>query len=133
MMENRFVYMDNNATTQMAPEVWDAMVEVKDLYGNASSMHSVGREAAAVVAKGREQLASLINCDPGEIFFTSGATESNNTVLNIARLLIDKGSERNRIITTSIEHPATTETVKFLQDKNYKIDVINVVHWSLYH
>ena len=126
MMENRFVYMDNNATTQMAPEVWDAMVEVKDLYGNASSMHSVGREAAAVVAKGREQLASLINCDPGEIFFTSGATESNNTVLNIARLLIDKGSERNRIITTSIEHPATTETVKFLQDRNYKIDVIPV-------
>ncbi|MCH3917880.1 MAG: aminotransferase class V-fold PLP-dependent enzyme [Spirochaetia bacterium] len=125
-MNRRSVYMDNNATTQMAPEVWQAMVAAKDLYGNASSMHGFGRVAAHAVSKAREQVATLLDCAPEAIYFTSGATESNNMVFNIARTLIDEGSRRNRIVTTKIEHPATIETVKYLKGLGYKIDELSV-------
>lgn len=125
-MNNKFVYLDNNATTQIAPEVWAAMTESQDLYGNASSMHTFGRASAMSVEKARNQVGALIGCSSDEIIFTSGATESNNTVFNIAKNLIDKDNKKNRILTTSIEHPATRETVKFLRSKGYKIDIIDV-------
>lgn len=126
-MDNRFVYLDNNATTQIAPEVWKAMGESQDLYGNASSMHSFGREASMALDTARARVSSLIGCNSDELIFTSGATESNNTVFHIAKNLIDKKkNNKTRILTTSIEHPATKETVKYLQKKGYSVDIVDV-------
>lgn len=121
-MDNKTVYLDNNATTQMAPEVLELMERSSDLYGNASSMHGFGRQAAAGIEWARKEIATLIDASPDEIIFTSGASESNNTVFNIARDLIDTGSKRNRIVTTTIEHPSIVETVKFLRRRGYLID-----------
>lgn len=125
-MDNRFVYLDNNATTQIAPEVWQIMSESQQLFGNASSMHGFGRAAAMGISKARGQVASLIGANEKEIYFTSGATESNNIVFNIARNIIDKKEGKGRIVTTTIEHPASIETVKFLRKKGYTVDLVNV-------
>lgn len=114
--------MDNNATTQVAPSVAQVMKDNIDLYGNASSMHSLGRDADAGVEWARGRVASLIGADAGEIIFTSGASESNNTVFSTMRDLIDQGSKRDRIITTTIEHPSIIEEVAFLQARGYKVE-----------
>ncbi|MDY4611867.1 MAG: aminotransferase class V-fold PLP-dependent enzyme [Sphaerochaetaceae bacterium] len=121
-MDNKIVYLDNNATTQMAPEVLEFMERSSDLYGNASSMHDFGRKAAAGIAWARNEIAALIDASPDEIIFNSGASEANNTVFNIARDLIDTGSPRNRIVTTTIEHPSIVETVKFFRKRGYLVD-----------
>jgi cysteine desulfurase len=125
-MDNQIIYLDNNATTRMADEVIAAVSEALVLYGNASSMHGFGRDAATAIEQARHQVASLIDCDPSEIIFTSGASEANNTVLNIFRDRIDLGSKRNRIVTTTIEHPSITETVKFLKARGYLVDEVSV-------
>ena len=110
----------------MAQEVVDAISEANTLFGNASSMHGFGREAAFAIEQSREKIAALIECDPNEVVFTSGASEANNTVFNIFRDAIDLGSTRNRIVTTVIEHPSITETVKFLKKRGYRIDEVPV-------
>lgn len=116
------IYLDNNATTRMADEVAALMRDNLALYGNASSMHSLGRDAYSGIDWAREMCASLISSDKDEILFTSGASESNNTVFNTARELIDAGSKRDRIVTTTIEHPSIIETVKYLKSLGYRID-----------
>jgi cysteine desulfurase len=122
-MEQKIVYMDNNGTTRMADEVKKAVDQAENLYGNASSMHGLGREAETVIEIARKQVASLIGCEKGRIVFNSGASESNNTVFNIFRDRIDdKVDGRDRIVTTTIEHPSIIETVKYLKKKGYKID-----------
>ena len=79
---SKTVYFDNNATTQVAPEVREAMMPFfGELYGNPSSMHAFGGQVAAHVEKAREQVASFLNCEPDEVIFTSCATESDNTAL----------------------------------------------------
>ncbi len=122
----RIVYLDNNATTRMADEVKSVMAETADLYGNASSMHSLGRESMSAIKWAREEVSALINSDPGEIYFNSGASESNNTVFNIFRDEIDKGSKRNRILLSTVEHPASIETAKYLISKGYKVEFVPV-------
>ncbi len=121
-MEHRNVYMDYNATTPIHPEVKKVMIESLDIFGNGSSMHGYGREAGMLIAKAREQIAHLINADPGEIIFTAGGSESDNTVLKyvgcqksscVAKEYCSR-CVKNEIITTPIEHPAILETVKFL-------------------
>ena len=125
-MDNQIIYLDNNATTRMADDVIQAVSEALVIYGNASSMHGFGRDAAAAIEQARHQVASLIHCNPSEIVFTSGASEANNTVLNIFRDKIDLGSKRNRIVTTTIEHPSIIETVKFLKARGYLVDEVPV-------
>ncbi len=118
----RIVYLDNNATTQLAPEVQKAVAEVEaSVYGNASSMHTFGRRASALVEDARHNVAKLIDCDPKEITFTSGASEANNTVFEIARSIIEKKGS-GRIVTTTIEHPSIIETVKFLRKHGITVD-----------
>ncbi len=123
---DRIVYLDNNATTQMASEVIAIMEENSSLYGNASSMHTLGRSSASGIDWARGEVAALINSDPGEIYFNSGASESNNTVFNIFRDLIDDGSRKDRILLSTVEHPASIETAKYLIRKGYKVEFIPV-------
>ncbi len=125
---DRIVYLDNNATTQMADEVKAIMEENADLYGNASSMHTLGRSSMSAITWARGEVAALINSDPGEIYFNSGASESNNTVFNAMRDLIDSGSRKNRILLSSVEHPASIETAKYLIKKGYKVEFVPVNH-----
>lgn len=122
----RIVYLDNNATTQMADEVIQIMADNASLYGNASSMHTLGRDSMSGITWAREMVAALINSDPGEIYFNSGASESNNTVFNIFRDRIDEKNKRNRILLSSVEHPASIETAKYLIKKGYKVEFVPV-------
>lgn len=121
-MPNKYIYMDNNATTQLDEEVASFMWQNISLYGNASSMHGMGRESEAAIQWSRLEVAKLLDCDPDGVYFTSGATESNNTVLNTFREEIDKGGKRDCIIVSTIEHPAIIEMCKYLIKKGYKID-----------
>lgn len=123
---SRIVYLDNNATTQMADEVIEILKENSNLYGNASSLHSLGRDSMCGITWAREEVAALINSDPGEIYFNSGASESNNTVFNIFRERIDEGNKKNRILLSSVEHPASMESAKYLIKKGYKVEFIPV-------
>lgn len=123
---SRIVYLDNNATTQMADEVIEILKENSNLYGNASSLHSLGRDSMSGIIWAREEVAALINSDPGEIYFNSGASESNNTVFNIFRERIDEGNKKNRILLSSVEHPASMESAKYLIKKGYKVEFIPV-------
>ena len=124
---DKYIYLDNNATTQMAPEVKQIMRENEDLYGNASSMHAMGRMAESAIAWARGEVKSLIGASAeDEVYFISGSTEGNNTVFNTFRDLIDDGSRKDRILLSTVEHPASIETAKYLKKKDYKIDYIPV-------
>ena len=118
----RLIYLDNNATTQMAPEVIAEISKAEPLvYGNASSMHTFGREARKLVEDARMNVARLLDCNTSEITFTSGASEANNTVFMIAASIIEK-RKGGRIVTTTIEHPSIIETVKYLRSEGYRVD-----------
>ena len=117
-MDKKRVYMDYNATTPLHPEVAEAMKKTMDIYGNPSSFHEEGRTARELVESARRQAASLINADPDEIVFTGSGSEANNTVLNLfpcpsACSKAQRGW-RNKIITTTIEHPCVLETARCL-------------------
>ncbi len=123
-MEN--VYFDNAATTKLDEEVLNAMLPyMKEYYGNASSIYKLGRESRKAVETAREQVAKIINCNPNEIYFTAGGSESDNTVIKgIAHACKDKG---NHIITSKIEHPAILETCKQLEKEGFEVSYINVL------
>ncbi|HNR54907.1 MAG TPA: cysteine desulfurase family protein [Flavobacteriales bacterium] len=107
----RKVYFDNAATTPMAPEVLEAMIPyLQDHFGNPSAIHAYGRKTRAAVEQARRLVASLLNCAPGEIIFTSGGTEADNMVLGGA--VRDLGVEH--IITSPIEHHAVESTAEHL-------------------
>lgn len=106
----------------MAPEVVEAVKSSYDLFGNASSMHGFGRGAAMAVEEARQAVARMIGADSAEIIFTSGGSESDNAVFAQAREMIDDGSKRKRIITSTIEHPAIIETCRHLVKRGYLID-----------
>lgn len=111
----------------MAPEVKQIMRENEDLYGNASSMHAMGRMAESAISWARGEVKSLIGASAeDEVYFISGSTEGNNTVFNTFRDLIDDGSRKGRILLSTVEHPASIETAKYLKKKGYKIDYIPV-------
>lgn len=114
MMEKRRLYMDYSATTPVKKEVLDEMMPyLTDYFGNASSFHTFGREAKSALDKAREQVASLINAKPNEIYFTAGGSESDNWALEgIAYANRNKG---NHIITSKIEHHAILHTCEYLE------------------
>jgi cysteine desulfurase len=114
------IYLDHNATTPVAPEVLDAMLPyLRDQYGNPSSDHSFGRRAAAAVDQARAQVAALIGAEPGEIVFSSGGTESNNLAIRGTASVAEP--TRRRIVTTSVEHPATTAPCQHLETQGWTI------------
>lgn len=118
------IYFDNNATTQVAPEVLEAMLPFfKDMYGNASSMHSFGGQVGKHIAAAREQIAGLLGALPDEILFTSCGTESDNTAVLSA---IETQPEKKHFITTRVEHSAMLAMGDYLEKKGYEVTYISV-------
>lgn len=111
----RTIYLDNAATTALAPEVFEAMVPyLRDHFGNPSSSHHFGRQTKAVIETSRRTIAKALNCLPSEIYFTSGGTEADNLAIHAA--VRDLGCRH--IITTAIEHSAIIKTAEILRDQN---------------
>ncbi len=118
------IYLDNNATTKVAPEVLEVMMPAfTDLYGNASSMHSFGGQMKKYVDTAREQVAALINADAEEIIFTSCGTESDNTAFHSA--LITQPN-KNIFVTTRVEHSAVINAAQELELKGKQVIWLNV-------
>ena len=119
------IYFDNNATTRIAPEVLDAMMPFLGAsYGNPSSGYSLGRRNLEAVANARRSVADLLGAaDPGEIIFTSGGTESDNWAIQGA---LEIHPERDRIITTRVEHEAVRKLCQKLETKGYSIAWLDV-------
>lgn len=118
------LYLDHNASTPVLPEVVDAMLPwLKEHIGNPSSNHIYGYRAREAIAGARQQVAELIACLPAEVYFTSGGTESNNlAIFGVTAVQ----SDRKRIITSVIEHPATEMPCKYLQQHGFQVSRITV-------
>jgi len=118
------IYLDNAATTPMADEVIEAMVPMmREHYGNPSSTHAHGRKVRGIIEEARGTVAKLLNCAPGEIFFTSGGTEADNLALrgSVAKLGVQN------IISSAIEHHAVLHTVEELhQMQNIGLDFVKI-------
>ena len=121
----RKVYMDNAATTSLAPEVLEQMMPyLTATYGNPSSVHAFGREAKTGLDKARQQVAAALNAELDEIIFTGCGTESDNTVLlGVAEKYKAKG---NHIITTNIEHHAILHTAEYLEKHGCEVTYLPV-------
>ena len=118
------IYLDNNATTAIDPQVLDAMLPyLREQYGNPSSAYSFGKKVAQAVAVAREQVAALIHCDPAEIVFTSCGTESDNAAIQSA-LWLDR--DRKHIVTSTVEHSAILKQADALARRGYEISRIDV-------
>lgn len=118
------IYLDNNATTAIAPEVLAAMQPyLGELYGNPSSMHTFGGQLHRKVEEAREKVAALIGAEPGEIIFTSCGTESDNTAIMSA---LESYPQKRHVITTRVEHPAVLNFCKHLQRKGCRVTFVPV-------
>ena len=119
------IYLDNAATTQVYPEVLEAMLPYfTEYYGNPSSVYTFAGEAGKAVAKARETLADLIHANAEEIYFTGGGSESDNWALKAtAEAYAEKGKH---IITTKIEHHAILHTCEYLEKKGYEVTYVDV-------
>jgi len=115
----RKVYFDHNATTPIAPEVWQAMGEAVANFGNPSSIHTFGREAKVALEAAREKVAAFIGAKPSEIIFTSSGTEADNLALcGVASALSHRG---RHILTSQIEHHAVLASAHQLEQQEFKI------------
>ncbi len=120
----RNIYLDNNATTQPAPEVLAAMEPfLRDLWGNPSSMHRFGGQVKRHVERAREQVAALVHADPAEIIFTSCGTESDNTAIRGA---VEAAMQRMNVVTSRVEHPAVLAPCRYLAEKGCRLHEIAV-------
>jgi len=118
------IYFDNNATTQVAPEVYEAMQPYFcRLYGNPSSMHTFGGQVGIKVREARENVARLLGCDPSEIIFTSCGTESDSTAIHGTLAAVP---QRRKVITTRVEHPAVLAVCRDLESRGYTVIELGV-------
>ncbi len=119
------IYLDNNATTAVKPEVLEAMLPYfREQFGNPSSVHWAGRMVSGAIEKAREQVAELLNCSPAEIIFVSCGSEGDNfAIKGTAEALRHKG---NHIITTTVEHPAVLETCEYLEKNGFEVTYLPV-------
>jgi cysteine desulfurase len=119
------IYMDNNATTAVKPEILEAMLPYFcEQFGNPSSVHWAGRMVGGAIDKARQQVADLLNCSPAEVIFLSCGSEGDNyAIKGTADALKDKG---NHIITTAVEHPAVLETCQALEKDGFEVTYLGV-------
>ena len=120
------IYLDYSATTPVDPRVVDAMVPwLRDHFGNpASRSHAFGWEAEKAVENAREQVAALVSCDPRELIWTSGATESINLAIKgAAHFYKDKGKH---LVTVKTEHKATLDTMRELEREGFEVTYLDV-------
>ncbi len=130
MNDSKYIYLDNAATTPMDPRVIEEINKhFKETYGNSSSLHSLGQKAGQVLLKSREIIASLINANRDDIFFTSSGTEADNiAIFGVSSKIIERG---NHIITTSIEHHAVENPYKELEKKGFEVSFLPVDKYGL--
>jgi cysteine desulfurase len=119
-----FIYLDNNATTQVDPEVFEMMRPFFGLqFGNPSSMHTCGGVVAKMVGEARDNVAAIIGAEPTEIVFTSGGTEADNFAI---RGTLDANPEKKHVVTTRVEHPAVLSTCRYLKRNGYEVTELDV-------
>lgn len=120
------IYVDNAATTKMSRTAIDAMLPYMDkIYGNPSSLHTVGQQAADALRKAREEAAQVLGCDPGEITFTSGGSEADNQAL-VSAAAIGARKGRKHIVSTAFEHHAVLHTLKRLEREGFEVTLLDV-------
>jgi cysteine desulfurase len=120
------LYLDNNATTAVAPEVLEAMLPYyRERYGNPSSMHTFGGEIGHDIAAAREKVAGLFGARPAEVLFTSCGTEADNTAI---RGVLEALPDKRHLITTKVEHPAVLNLCKHLENRGYRVTYLAVDH-----
>ena len=125
-MTEKTIYLDNAATTKMSKTAIEAMLPYMDgVYGNPSSLHSVGQKANEALVNARERIAKLLGCEAREITFTSGGSEADNqAILSAARLGESKG--KKHIISTAFEHHAVLHTLSKLEKEGFEITLLDV-------
>jgi len=124
MAETQLCYLDNNATTRIAPEVLDAMLPaLTEHWGNASSAYEFGTRVSRMIEEARAEVAALIGAEPREVLFTSCGTESNNTVLNSALRLEPR---KRHVLTTAVEHSANIKFGRHLRQQGYDVTFLPV-------
>jgi len=130
MNDSKCIYLDNAATTPMDPNVIEEVTKhFKETYGNSSSLHSIGQKAGQVLLKSREMIASLINANRDDIFFTSSGTEADNiAILGVAFKNKERG---NHLITSAIEHHAVEKPLKELEKRGFKVTFLPVDKYGL--
>jgi len=118
------IYFDNNATTKVAEEVFEAMRPyLCDLYGNPSSMHTFGGQVGIKVREARQRVADLLGCDPGEVIFTSCGTESDSAAIHGTLAAVP---HKHKVITTRVEHPAVLAVCRELESHGYTVIELGV-------
>ena len=132
ILKNKRVYIDYNATTPLAPQVKEAMIEDMELFGNASSLHASGRLARSRIEEARVKVGKLAGVGAETIIFTSGGSESNNTVFQTMRRIASKpdgsplANGRNEFITTAIEHPCVLNSAMHLAGLGFRVTFLPV-------
>jgi len=124
-MSDRLIYMDNAATTAVRPEVLEAMMPYfTQHYGNASSIHTFGRAARRALENARKQVAAALGCEPREVYFTAGGSESDNWAIRCA--VEARAKKGKHIITSAIEHHAVLHTCEFMEKQGYEVTYLPV-------
>lgn len=130
------IYLDNSATTKIHPEVLETMLPyLQEEYGNPSSkFYTLAENAKKAVKKAREQVSELLGCEPDEVVFTSGATESNNMIIKGVQDFYGRLPDyRNYMVTSQAEHPSVIETFHYLEERGTKVKFLDVDSFARIH
>lgn len=126
MLKMKHIYADNAATTKMSRHAIEAMLPYFDtVYGNPSSLHSIGQEAAAALVGAREKIAGAIGCNPNEIIFTSGGSEADNQAI-LSAAAIGERKNKKHIVSTAFEHHAVLHTLDALRKRGFDVTLLDV-------